>query len=437
MHINLLWALLALPAIQARISRDGSCGGNNRNTCLGSQFGNCCSRYHYCGSTKAYCGDGCNPLWGSCQIAAPSSIRNPAVPASASSIPIPASSSPAAQRISTNGRCGAAYNAFPVGMTCKGSKYGNCCSQYSYCGSTQDYCGSTCQSGFGTCSSVASSSLPVSSASRPGASSSAAVVASSSAAVVASSSAAVVASSSAAVVASSSAPVIASSSAPMVSSSPEPVIASSSAPMVSSSPEAVAVSSSAPIIASSSAPIISSSPEPIVASSSAPTPDATPTPTPPPLPICPGQLAANPDFEDGQSPWITGSSGSSYNYAVSFPFRPAATTTRGTRPSPPCPSAPAGPTSSSANPSPRPSPSPSTSLFGPPRLRRLHRLPLLGWRRVFFGNTRAITPAEGLGAVVGWTAAKIPAGTSDLSFGGTQGAPVGQEVGVEWDWGRE
>ncbi|KAF2821946.1 hypothetical protein CC86DRAFT_261624, partial [Ophiobolus disseminans] len=53
--------------------------------------------------------------------------------------------------ISMNARCGSAYDASPAGMTCQGSKYGNCCSQYSYCGSTSAYCGAGCQSQFGTC----------------------------------------------------------------------------------------------------------------------------------------------------------------------------------------------------------------------------------------------------------------------------------------------
>ncbi|KAI6382716.1 hypothetical protein MCOR25_000527 [Pyricularia grisea] len=50
----------------AAISVDGSCGGANNATCLGSEFGNCCSMYGYCGSTVPYCGQGCNTKFGTC-----------------------------------------------------------------------------------------------------------------------------------------------------------------------------------------------------------------------------------------------------------------------------------------------------------------------------------------------------------------------------------
>ncbi|OAL53496.1 hypothetical protein IQ07DRAFT_482252, partial [Pyrenochaeta sp. DS3sAY3a] len=51
-----------------------------------------------------------------------------------------------AQRISTSARCGPSF-----GLTCQGSKFGNCCSQYSWCGSTNDYCGQGCLPGYGEC----------------------------------------------------------------------------------------------------------------------------------------------------------------------------------------------------------------------------------------------------------------------------------------------
>ncbi|KAF2829555.1 hypothetical protein CC86DRAFT_269684, partial [Ophiobolus disseminans] len=49
--------------------------------------------------------------------------------------------------VSRNARCGVDGK----GQTCRGSRYGNCCSQYSYCGSTTDYCGKGCQGSFGDC----------------------------------------------------------------------------------------------------------------------------------------------------------------------------------------------------------------------------------------------------------------------------------------------
>ncbi|KAF2824233.1 hypothetical protein CC86DRAFT_296515, partial [Ophiobolus disseminans] len=57
--------------------------------------------------------------------------------------------------VTTNARCGKEGSS----QTCKGSKWGDCCSPYSYCGSTADHCSTGCQSGFGNCNAI-----PVSSA---------------------------------------------------------------------------------------------------------------------------------------------------------------------------------------------------------------------------------------------------------------------------------
>ncbi|KAK4182532.1 hypothetical protein QBC35DRAFT_546938 [Podospora australis] len=52
---------------------------------------------------------------------------------------------PSQQFISTDGTCG-------NGVTCSGSRYGNCCSQFGFCGSNSDYCLSDgCQPAFGLC----------------------------------------------------------------------------------------------------------------------------------------------------------------------------------------------------------------------------------------------------------------------------------------------
>ena len=45
------------------ISTDGSCGDGT--TCQGSEFGDCCSQYGWCGSSVDYCGEGCQPEFGS------------------------------------------------------------------------------------------------------------------------------------------------------------------------------------------------------------------------------------------------------------------------------------------------------------------------------------------------------------------------------------
>ncbi|KAF9698169.1 hypothetical protein EKO04_003918 [Ascochyta lentis] len=44
-------------------------------TCLGSQYGDCCSQYDYCGSTSAFCGTSCQDAFGNCDMApAPGNI---------------------------------------------------------------------------------------------------------------------------------------------------------------------------------------------------------------------------------------------------------------------------------------------------------------------------------------------------------------------------
>ena len=101
-------------------STNGACG--NGITCQGSAFGNCCSKGGYCGSTSGYCSPtaGCQPLFGTCGLP-----------------------------VSLDGSCGTG----PGGVTCDGSSFGNCCSQYGYCGDTDTYCAEAngCQVAFGTC----------------------------------------------------------------------------------------------------------------------------------------------------------------------------------------------------------------------------------------------------------------------------------------------
>ncbi|KAK4149754.1 carbohydrate-binding module family 18 protein [Chaetomidium leptoderma] len=63
---------------------------------------------------------------------------------SSSSARPPVSSTPSDLQVSVDGTCG-------QGVTCEGSRFGNCCSAHGYCGGTSDYCGDGCQSGFGTC----------------------------------------------------------------------------------------------------------------------------------------------------------------------------------------------------------------------------------------------------------------------------------------------
>ncbi|KAH7350321.1 hypothetical protein BKA66DRAFT_395309, partial [Pyrenochaeta sp. MPI-SDFR-AT-0127] len=49
-----------------KVSPNSRCGTGFGFTCQGSQWGNCCSQYSYCGKTNAYCGTGCQAGFGQC-----------------------------------------------------------------------------------------------------------------------------------------------------------------------------------------------------------------------------------------------------------------------------------------------------------------------------------------------------------------------------------
>ncbi|KAH7356170.1 hypothetical protein BKA66DRAFT_400422, partial [Pyrenochaeta sp. MPI-SDFR-AT-0127] len=65
-------ALLQLTAAQSGrkpVSRNARCGkGFGGQTCQGSKWGNCCSQYGYCGSTRDYCdvANKCQKDFGTC-----------------------------------------------------------------------------------------------------------------------------------------------------------------------------------------------------------------------------------------------------------------------------------------------------------------------------------------------------------------------------------
>jgi hypothetical protein len=103
-----------------KVSPDGSCGGTNEYVCAGSGFGDCCSAYGYCGSSTGHCTVGCQSAFGTCEEAG--------------------------DPVSPDGSCGGAD-----GYVCSGSGFGDCCSAYGYCGSSTDHCGTGCQTEFGTC----------------------------------------------------------------------------------------------------------------------------------------------------------------------------------------------------------------------------------------------------------------------------------------------
>lgn len=71
MRASLLFSTLALLsrhalAQQLAVSEDGTCGGTNRFTCLGSEDGSCCSSQGWCGQEFSHCGPGCQSAFGQC-----------------------------------------------------------------------------------------------------------------------------------------------------------------------------------------------------------------------------------------------------------------------------------------------------------------------------------------------------------------------------------
>jgi hypothetical protein len=89
----------------------------------------------YCGTTAGHCSEGCQPLFGIC--------NSPKPPQPSSTL-----------KVSLNGSCGQ-----KSGQTCRGSTFGDCCSQYSFCGQTLAYCSEGCQSQFGDCDETQKRSL--------------------------------------------------------------------------------------------------------------------------------------------------------------------------------------------------------------------------------------------------------------------------------------
>ncbi|KAH4177573.1 hypothetical protein HBH70_023900 [Parastagonospora nodorum] len=131
-----------------KISQDATCGGKTGYTCKGSRWGDCCSRNGWCGRNRDFCTAGCQLSFGTCN-ASPASSSS-AIQTSSSSTRLssifssPSASPISALKVSTDGSCGGK-------VTCKGSKFGNCCSKYGYCGSSSSYCDAGCNPLFGNC----------------------------------------------------------------------------------------------------------------------------------------------------------------------------------------------------------------------------------------------------------------------------------------------
>ncbi|KAI4725634.1 hypothetical protein E4T49_06650 [Aureobasidium sp. EXF-10728] len=102
------------------VSEDGKCGGSTGQTCLNSYLGDCCSKAGTCGEGAFFCGLGCQTQFGAC------------IPTYKGKL------------VSQNGMCG-------HDVTCKGSKFGDCCGKDNWCGGDAKSCGTGCQQDNGSC----------------------------------------------------------------------------------------------------------------------------------------------------------------------------------------------------------------------------------------------------------------------------------------------
>ncbi|KAH0354598.1 laccase precursor, partial [Aureobasidium melanogenum] len=102
------------------VSEDGKCGGATGQTCLNSYLGDCCSKTGVCGEGFFFCGIGCQKQFGAC------------IPTYKGKL------------VSQNGMCG-------HDVTCKGSKFGDCCGKNNWCGGDARFCGAGCQEENGSC----------------------------------------------------------------------------------------------------------------------------------------------------------------------------------------------------------------------------------------------------------------------------------------------
>jgi hypothetical protein len=202
-----------VPTPTGPTSEDGQCGSASGQSCIGftgpAGLSECCSPSGWCGNSDAYCGTGCNPLYGKCG-------PQPSVYPSAtvtSAAPLPTVS----LETSTGGDCG-----YTAGKTCKGFMLdgvkAECCSEYNFCGNTEAYCGTGCNPIYGNCGTSGSSSSSSESAS-------ASVSASASLSASVSSSASVLSSASVASISST----VSASASPSVSLTSSAVVSSSSA----------------------------------------------------------------------------------------------------------------------------------------------------------------------------------------------------------------
>jgi hypothetical protein len=146
---------MPVPTPTGPTSIDGMCGSTSVQSCIGfvgpDGLGECCSPSGWCGRTDAYCGTGCNPLFGKC--GPQPSVVPPVIASTTSAAPLPT----IFLTTSTDGTCGIGAAKTCKGFTLDGAK-AECCSQYGFCGANEAYCGTGCNPLYGNCGLAVSSS---------------------------------------------------------------------------------------------------------------------------------------------------------------------------------------------------------------------------------------------------------------------------------------
>lgn len=105
----------------ADISLTARCGASFDLTCVGSEFGSCCSQYGYCGSTPAHCDYGCQPEFGTCGAAQEDEeIIDEGETSDNEELPVREGIE--GLEVSEDGSCGGEN-----GYTCLNSIFGSCC----------------------------------------------------------------------------------------------------------------------------------------------------------------------------------------------------------------------------------------------------------------------------------------------------------------------
>ena len=109
---------VASPLPSGPTSPDGICGGDSGFVCANSA---CCGQYGYCGTGEAYCGVGCQPTFGQCDVASSMGMTSSVLPTSyPPGISIPSTATPPTSMAMSSSRSIPAYTVPTTGGSGEG-----------------------------------------------------------------------------------------------------------------------------------------------------------------------------------------------------------------------------------------------------------------------------------------------------------------------------